>query len=145
MWPPSQPSTAASFEIKPFDDQTPPLDPSLFELGDQLWLSHCVDGPMPRSTAKELKRISRKELCPWEMGWEEAARLLGLRQEGRLGSILSFHHSEVGLDRLKAIQALGQKKKISTSLREGYLRLAFHGWHSIEDIERIQRWMCSLR
>lgn len=68
----------------------------------------------------------------------EAERLDALLQAGRLGSILSFVPPAERFDRLlKDAEARG----ISTSIREGYLRIAFHGWHSSEDVERCAAWL----
>ncbi len=71
-------------------------------------------------------------------GWRsEALRLRELHDAGRLGSIIALHHGDrgpKGMDRLLS-QAMGQK--IYPSVREGYLRIAFHGWHTKRDVERV--------
>jgi len=68
----------------------------------------------------------------------EAARLNDLLQAGRLGSILSFVPPADRYERLlKDAEAIG----IGTSIREGYLRVAFHGWHSGQDVERCAAWL----
>ena len=71
--------------------------------------------------------------------WEaEARRLDALIEAGRLGSILSFVPPAERFGRLlQQAEASG----ISTSIREGYLRIAFHGWHSGEDVERCAAWL----
>jgi len=73
--------------------------------------------------------------------WAAEARRLGdLVRAGRVGSTLSFAPSGEHAERLlKAADAGG----ISTSLREGYLRIAFHGWHAGEDVERCAAWLLS--
>jgi hypothetical protein len=73
----------------------------------------------------------------------EAERLLALRRHDRLGAILSFHHSAVGMARLKNHLVEGTHRRIRSSIREGYLRLAFHGWHAEQDLERVVDWMTS--
>ena len=68
----------------------------------------------------------------------EAHRLAGLVGAGRAGPTLSFALPAERADRLwKTAEASG----ISTSVREGYLRVAFHGWHSGADVERCSAWL----
>lgn len=68
----------------------------------------------------------------------EARRLDDLVQADRLGSILSFVPPAERFEHLlKEAEASG----ISTSIREGYLRVAFHGWHSSRDVERCAAWL----
>ena len=70
---------------------------------------------------------------PWDA---EAARLQGLLGEGRLGSILAL--------RSPAAQewvTRGVGAGIAVTAREGYLRVAFHGWHAESDVIRALRWM----
>jgi len=74
----------------------------------------------------------------------EAERLLELRRHDRLGAILCFHHSAVGMERLKRHLEQGVRGRIRSTIREGYLRLAFHGWHSEKDLERVVDWMASV-
>ncbi len=75
---------------------------------------------------------------PWE---REAGRLLGLLEAGRLGSILSFHHRGLGAQGLEQILRAGYRRGIFASVREGYLRLAFHGYHRESDAERLAEWL----
>jgi cysteine desulfurase / selenocysteine lyase len=70
----------------------------------------------------------------------EAERLDRLRREGRLGPILGFHHGG-SPDKLPAMLREGFRQKIFTSVREGYLRVALHGWHDEGDVERIAGWL----
>lgn len=71
----------------------------------------------------------------------ESGRLQSLRAAGRLGSILSFHHAGEGEASLQEILAAGQEAGIYASVREGYLRVALHGWHNAQDLERILTWL----
>lgn len=75
---------------------------------------------------------------------DEAHRLRGLLERGRLSSILALHHvgsgAEGGMDHLEA----GQRRNLHASVREGYLRLAFHGWHRAVDVDRVADWMAEL-
>ncbi len=70
----------------------------------------------------------------------EAGRLGDLLAADKVGSILSFAlSSETSARLLKAAETQG----ISASTREGYLRIAFHGWHGSSDVERCATWLLS--
>ncbi len=49
----------------------PPLSPDLFDLGERLWLMHCAEGPVPRSTAEAVSRFLDRELHPWLVRWPD--------------------------------------------------------------------------
>lgn len=76
---------------------------------------------------------------------DEAARLDSLRQAGRLGSILSLHHGGRGHGFLEELRVAGARDGIYASVREGYLRIALHGWHDGSDVDRIARWLLQSR
>lgn len=79
-----------------------------------------------------------------DLRWKsEAQRLLELRKQNQLGPTLCFHHSRLGLDYLEKLVARSSEYKITASLREGYLRVALHGWHSTDDIRRTLEWLHS--
>ncbi|HJV90538.1 MAG TPA: aminotransferase class V-fold PLP-dependent enzyme [Holophagaceae bacterium] len=94
---------------------------------------------IPRITA-HVERLQRGLLRKLETGpWgEEALRLRGLLEADRLGPFLAFHHG--GRD-LAALLQRGLRQGIYASVREGYLRIAFHGWHGEADLARIAAWM----
>lgn len=71
----------------------------------------------------------------------EVTRLRGLWEEDRLGPVLSFHHQGRGTEFLHGLLHSGTKLGIHASVREGYLRIAFHGWHTVEDADRISEWL----
>lgn len=71
----------------------------------------------------------------------EANRLRALLREGRLGSILAFHHGGGGPDRLERLLKAGYRAGIYASVREGYLRVAFHGFHTDADVDRVAAWL----
>lgn len=74
--------------------------------------------------------------------WErEAERLAGLLDADKLGSILAFHHQGLGPDGLQQLLAGGQRRGIFASVREGYLRIAFHGFHTLGDVNRVAEWL----
>ena len=72
---------------------------------------------------------------------QEASRLRGLNKEGRLGSIVAIHHGKLGQEGLEKLQKAGTSAGILSSIREGYLRLAFHGWHEKRDLDRVAKWL----
>ncbi|MCB1034452.1 MAG: aminotransferase class V-fold PLP-dependent enzyme [Acidobacteria bacterium] len=71
----------------------------------------------------------------------EALRLSGLLQAGRLGPILGFHQGGRTPRELQDLLQKGFDSGVFASVREGYLRLAFHGWHREEDLDRILSWL----
>lgn len=78
----------------------------------------------------------------------EADRLAGLDAAGRLGPIVALHHGNdadgdgsSGQDRFKRLARAGYGQKIYSTVREGYLRIALHGWHDEGDIERLLDWL----
>ena len=71
----------------------------------------------------------------------EIERLEALGSAGRIGSILAFHHGGSGPTGLLDRGDAGRKRGIWTSVREGYLRVALHGWHDEPDVERIADWL----
>jgi len=73
----------------------------------------------------------------------EAARLRGSWEEDRLGPILSFHHQCRGAEFLNDLLQRGFQQGIYASVREGYLRVAFHGWHGQADVARLLQWLSS--
>lgn len=78
------------------------------------------------------------EMPDWR---SEALRLERLRVEGRMGPLLALHHRGADEGGLLALMRAGMKAGIFTSVREGYLRLAFHGWHTPADVERLLGWI----
>jgi cysteine desulfurase/selenocysteine lyase len=71
----------------------------------------------------------------------EGGRLRGLLRAGRLGSFLAFHHGGAGADHLQSLLRAGCHRGIFASVREGYLRVAFHGFHTEADVDRIAEWL----
>jgi selenocysteine lyase/cysteine desulfurase len=71
----------------------------------------------------------------------EAVRLRGLLEEDRLGPVLSFHHQGRGPEFLNGLLQAGFNQGIYASVREGYLRVAFHGWHTQTDVDRVAAWL----
>lgn len=80
------------------------------------------------------------KLAPFQ---EEAARLAELRKGGRIGPLVCLHHSGRGKPALGKLWDAGRTRGILTSIREGYLRIALHGFHLEEDVERVLAWLRS--
>lgn len=68
----------------------------------------------------------------------EAARWKELIDADKAGSTLCFALPSRMSDRL--VQ-MAEAQGIRTSTREGYLRVAFHGWHDAGDVERCAAWL----
>jgi selenocysteine lyase/cysteine desulfurase len=71
----------------------------------------------------------------------EVGRLRALLRGGRLGSILAFHHGGSGPEALDRLLKAGYRQGVFASVREGYLRVAFHGFHSEADVDRVATWL----
>ncbi len=71
----------------------------------------------------------------------EARRLRDLVAAGRLGAILSLHHQGRGGDALARLLQDGMARGIHASVREGYLRIAFHGFHTEAEVPRLLGWL----
>ena len=82
--------------------------------------------------------LTELELLP---AWaQEAQRLSGLLKTNRLGSILSFFMGHAP-EKASHLISKGFKQGLFASVREGYLRIALHGWHDSSDIARAVAWM----
>ncbi len=42
---------------------------------------------------------------------------------------------------MQEILQQGRRRGVYASLREGYLRVAFHGWHEAADVHRVADWL----
>lgn len=102
-------------------------------------LSHAGVGAIETHVRSLQRRLlSRLEGSAWA---GEAARLTALLEADRLGSILAFHHHGLGAEALLAALHKGMRQGIYASVREGYLRVAFHGFHTEADVDRVVAWM----
>jgi cysteine desulfurase / selenocysteine lyase len=72
---------------------------------------------------------------------EEVRRLRALLEADRLGPFLAFHHGGRGPEAMQELLDRGLRRGIHASVREGYLRIAFHGWHEEGDLPRIVEWL----
>ncbi|SDG53759.1 aminotransferase class V-fold PLP-dependent enzyme [Dyella sp. 333MFSha] len=94
--------------------------------------------PVIQAHVMALQRLLLERLLPYEEWSHDVARLQGLLEADRLGPTLSFRVED---DRAERLLAAAAKQKIGTSTREGYLRVALHGWHSVKDVERTVAWL----
>jgi selenocysteine lyase/cysteine desulfurase len=79
-----------------------------------------------------------------DAGWSaEVRRLGGLLERDRLGSMLCFHHGSRTPEELADLLQRGVRRGVYGSIREGYLRVAFHGWHDEMDLRRAVDWLKS--
>ena len=83
-----------------------------------------------------LHRLSR--IPSWSA---ESARLDALRQSGRLGPLLCLHHQGKGAEVLRDYLQGAHHRAICATAREGYLRIALHGWHTVADLDRLEAWL----
>jgi len=89
-----------------------------------------------RSVQKKLLNVLKDQ-----PGWtEEANRLLNLLHKDRLGSVLSFFKGNLNTS-VDALLKDGFERGLYASVREGYLRLALHGWHDESDLNPIVDWL----
>ncbi len=102
-------------------------------------LGEILDAGIPRIQAhvEGLQQALLRLLAqgPWAA---EVNRLQALLAAGRLGPFLAF---QGGDHDLPALLQRGLRQGIYSSVREGYLRIAFHGWHAEADLPRIAAWM----
>jgi cysteine desulfurase / selenocysteine lyase len=71
----------------------------------------------------------------------EADRLEMLRNAGRLGPLLCLYHQNKDAEFLHQCLKKAQGGGIHATAREGYLRIALHGWHTSQDLDRIEGWL----
>ncbi len=91
----------------------------------------------------ELQSALLEALRNHDVWKHDVSRLSALRMRGRLGAILSLHHGGRGNAWLQALLRDGMRRQIFASVREGYLRIAWHGWHDENDLSRVIDWLFS--
>jgi selenocysteine lyase/cysteine desulfurase len=76
--------------------------------------------------------------------WEkEVLRLLELLDAQRLGSVLSFHVANWS-DQGQSLVSQALQAGFYLSLREGYLRVAFHGYHDEADVSALAAFLAKM-
>ncbi len=73
----------------------------------------------------------------------EARRARALFDEGRGSAIVSLHHGGRGQAWLQGVLESGFERRVYASVREGYLRIGFHGYNDDDDVDRILAWLTS--
>ncbi len=86
----------------------------------------------------QVRLLDALEDSPWRT---EYARLKVLLKADRLGPFLALHHGGDGPTRLQSLLQSGARRGVFASVREGYLRIAFHGFHTEADVDRVAAWL----
>lgn len=118
--------------------------PNLMACTGLLESLEILRGPGVEAVAAHIRHLqdhllgALKAIPAWR---EEVYRLRDLLEQDRLGSILSLHHGGRGPEAMQQLLNRGANQGIYASVREGYLRIALHGWHEEADIPRIAEWL----
>lgn len=119
-----------------------PGGPSLLLASALLESLRLLNGIGVGAIAAHVTRLQARLLealadSPWQ---PECQRLAALLAADRLGPFLAFHHPG-GAEPLQQLLQSGYRRGIFASVREGYLRIAFHGFHSEADVDRVAAWL----
>jgi len=139
----SRPSTDFQRAWLPDGRALEPGGPNLLQASALLESLRMLNGVGAGPIATHVAGLQGKLLdalkgSPWGA---EAQRLQALLEAGQLGSILSFHHGGLGPEYLQGLLRWGFRRGIYASVREGYLRVAFHGFHKAADVARVGNWL----
>jgi len=139
----SRPSTDLDRDWLPDGRALEPGGPNLLMVSALLESLRLLNGTGMPAIAHHVTRLQARLLAalegsPWH---PEARRLGGLLEAGRLGPILAFHHGGGGPASLDHLLKVGYRQGVFASVREGYLRVAFHGFHTEADADRVARWL----
>jgi selenocysteine lyase/cysteine desulfurase len=121
-----------------------PGSPSLLgcaALAASLGLLGEVGVPVLTAHVRRLQAALLDQLAAMPAWRAETARLRALWAEGKLGPFLALHHGGRGAEGLQALVHAGLRQGIYTTVREGYLRLALHGFHGEADVARLAGWL----
>jgi selenocysteine lyase/cysteine desulfurase len=139
----SRPSTDFQRVWLPDGRALEPGGPSLLlasALLDSLRLLNATGMPAIAAHVTRLQARLLEALA--DSSWRaECGRLRALLAAGRLGPFLGFHAGEDAADRLQNLLRTGYRRGIFASVREGYLRVAFHGYHTEGDVDRVAAWL----
>ena len=138
----SRPSTDFDRAWLPDGRALEPGGPNLLQASALLESLRLLNGVGVRAIAAhiaglQIRLLEALEGSPWAA---ECRRLRALLEAGRLGSFLAFHHGGAGAEHLQGLLQAGHRHGILASVREGYLRVAFHGFHTEEDVDRVAGW-----
>jgi selenocysteine lyase/cysteine desulfurase len=121
-----------------------PGGPNLIACTAMIEALRALQVPGIPAIAEHIRRLQHHLLNTLDLKgiWcDEVKRLRALLEADRLGSILAFHHGGRGPTAMQELLERGVRRGLHASVREGYLRIAFHGWHEASDIERIVDWL----
>jgi cysteine desulfurase/selenocysteine lyase len=138
----SRPSTDFQRAWLPDGRALEPGGPSLLLASALLESLRLLNGIGVPAIAAHVTRLQARLLealadSPWQA---ECKRLGPLLAADRLGPFLAFHH-DGGADPLQLLLRSGYRRGIFASVREGYLRVAFHGYHTEGDVDRVAAWL----
>lgn len=124
-----------------------PGGPSLLLASALLESLRLLNGTGLPAIAAQVARLQSRLLgaledSPWR---RECLRLKALLAADRLGPFLAFHAGEGGADHLQRLLHSGYRQGIFASVREGYLRVAFHGFHTEGEVDRVAEWLGAKR
>ncbi len=141
----SRPSTDFQREWLPDGRALEPGGPNLLQASTLLESLRLINEAGVPAIAGHVARLQTflLEALAGSIWHTETVRLQALLQSGRLGSILAFHHGGRGPDFLNRCLKVGYRQGVFASVREGYLRVAFHGFHTEGDVERVAAWLRS--
>ncbi|WP_257307130.1 aminotransferase class V-fold PLP-dependent enzyme [Geothrix campi] len=139
----SRPSTDFARAWLPDGRALEPGGPNLLQASALLESLRLINGAGVPAIAAHVATLQARLLEALKpSAWAgECDRLQGLLEAGRLGSFLALHHEGGGAGRLEAVLKAGFRQGIFASVREGYLRVAFHGFHTEADVARIADWL----
>jgi selenocysteine lyase/cysteine desulfurase len=139
----ARPSTDLQRAWLPDGRALEPGGPSLLLASALLESLHLLNDTGLPAIAAHVARLQARLLgaledSPWRA---ECGRLGALLAADRLGPFLAFHAGAGGEDHLQQLLRSGYRRGIFTSVREGYLRVAFHGFHTEADVDRVAAWL----
>ena len=137
----SRPSTDLDRAWLPDGRALEPGGPNLLQASALLESLRMLNGVGVPAIAAHVAALQERLLeALQDSAWAgECVRLRDLMDAGRLGSFLAFHHA--GADHLQALLQAGYRRGVFASVREGYLRVAFHGFHTEADADRVAGWL----
>jgi selenocysteine lyase/cysteine desulfurase len=138
----SRPSTDFQRAWLPDGRALEPGGPSLLLASVLLESLRLINGSGVPAIAAHVTRLQSRLLAVLEDSpWRAECRRLGaLLAAGRLGPFLAFHQAG-GAEQLEHLLRSGYRRGIFASVREGYLRVAFHGHHTESDVDRVAVWL----
>lgn len=106
-----------------------------------LKLLHATGAEAIEAHIRLLQQTCLQELSSIACLEGEVERLQSLVQAGRQGPFLAIHHGGRGLDFWHPILKQGMASGVMATARDGYLRLAFHGYHGSNDLAAVVAWL----